>query len=202
MHPEELNELIRSRRSVFPDQFEAGKKADDAIIQQILINATWAPNHGQTEPWQFTVFTGDGLKEFAAFQSDLYRQEAGAGFAEGKYIKLQQQPLKASHIIAIGMKRTTTKRIPEIEDIEAVACAVQNIYLSVTAYGLGGYWTTGGITYMEQAKSFFGLGDEDKLLGFFYIGHIAIPSPNAKRQPLADKVKWVGAGSASLPGQP
>lgn len=52
------------------------------------------------------------------------------------------------------MKRTTNKNIPEVEDIEAVACAVQNMYLSVTAYGLGGYWTTGGVTYKEEAKSF------------------------------------------------
>ncbi len=38
--------------------------------------------------------------------------------------------------------------IIKIEDIEAVACAVQNIYLSVTAYGLGGCRTTGGTTYI------------------------------------------------------
>ena len=89
------------------------------------------------------------------------------------------------------MKRTTTKNIPETEDIAAVACAVQNIYLSVTVYGLGGYWTTGGITYIERAKSFFGLGEQDKLLGFFYIGRVAIPSVTATRSPLEEKVKWV-----------
>lgn len=89
------------------------------------------------------------------------------------------------------MKRTTSKPIPEIEDIEAVACAVQNIYLSVTAYGLGGYWTTGGITYKASAKSFFGLDDQDKLLGFFYIGQVAIPSTSATRLPMEEKVKWV-----------
>jgi nitroreductase len=94
-------------------------------------------------------------------------------------------------VIAIGMKRTTTKNIPEVEDIAAVACAVQNMYLSLAAYGLGGYWTTGGVTYNEKAKSFFGLGDQDKLLGFFYIGHIAVPSGTAKRRPLEEKVSWV-----------
>lgn len=99
--------------------------------------------------------------------------------------------MKASHIIAIGMKRTNNKNIPEIEDIEAVACAVQNLYLSVTAYGLGGYWTTGGITYKEEAKNFFGLKDEDKLLGFFYIGHIATPSTGATRKPIEEKTTWI-----------
>lgn len=186
-----FNQLARSRRSTFPDQFEQGKKISDEIIKEILINATWAPNHGKAEPWRFTVFTGEGLKKLAAFQSELYKNESGENFKEATYIKLQQNPLKASHIISIGMKRTDNKNIPEIEDIQAVACAVQNIYLSVTAYGLGGYMTTGGITYREKAKSFFGLGEEDKLLGFFYIGYVAIPSTGATRSPLDEKVKWV-----------
>ena len=191
MLPELLNELMRTRRSVFPDQFEHGKKIDDSTIRQILVNATWAPNHGLEEPWHFTVFTGDGLQVLADFQSSLYRQESGDSFNEKKYIKLQQQPLKASHIIAIGMRRSTKKNIPEVEDIEAVACAVQNIYLSVAAYGLGGYWTTGGITYMENAKPFFGLAENDKLLGFFYIGHVAVPSAPGKRTPVEEKTNWV-----------
>ena len=94
-------------------------------------------------------------------------------------------------MIAIGMKRSVNKNIPEAEDIAAVACAVQNIYLSLTAYGLGGYLTTGGVTYKEKAKSFFGLEEKDKLLGFFYCGHIALPSTGAKRELLEQRVKWV-----------
>jgi nitroreductase len=191
MTPDLFNQLARNRRSTFPDQLEAGKKVDDTIIKEILTNATWAPNHGKQEPWHFTVFSGDGLKKLAAFQSKLYKETAGENFKEISYSKLQQNPLKASHIIAIGMKRSTNKNIPETEDIEAVACAVQNIYLSVSAYGLGGYWTTGGITYLEEAKPFFGLGEQDKLLGFFYIGYIAIPSTGAGRLPLEEKVNWV-----------
>ncbi len=186
-----FNEQVKNRRSVFPQQFVPGKAVAHEIIQQIMTNATWAPNHGNAEPWLFTVFAGNSLQKFADLQSDLYKKEAGENFVEAKYIKLQQQPLLASHVIAIGMKCTTTKRIPETEDMEAVSCAVQNIHLSVTAYGLGGYWTTGGITYMENARYLFGLEAEDKLLGFFYIGHIAVPSPAAKRKSIDEKVIWV-----------
>lgn len=190
---EEFNQLARSRRSTFPDQLVAGKKVDDAVIKEILTNACCAPNHGKQEPWYFSVFTGEGLQRLATFQSELYKEVSGENFKELTYAKLQQNPLKASHIIAIGMKKTANKNIPEVEDIAAVACAVENIYLSVTAYGLGGYWTTGGVTYREQAKSFFGLGDEDRLMGFFYIGHIAIPSMGAARKPIEEKIKWVNS---------
>ena len=188
--PEYFNALARQRRSVFPKQFDTTRKVPDEIIEQILVNATWAPNHGQQEPWFFKVFTGEGLARLAEIQSSLYLENAGDGFKADKLEKMQKQPLLASHIISIGMKRNTGT-IPEIEDIEAVACAVQNIYLSVAAYGLGGYWTTGGVTYMEDAKHHFGLGERDKLLGFFYIGHVAVPSPSAKRSPIEQKVEWV-----------
>ena len=186
-----INQLMRNRRSVFPNQLVPGKKVDDHIITEILENARWAPNHGQSEPWHFVVFTDEGLKKLAHFQSELYKQEAGANFKEATYANLQANPLKASHVIAIGMKRSAARRFPEIEEIIAVACAIENIYLSVTAYGLGGYLTTGGVTYKESAKPFFGLGEDDKLFGLFYIGHIAVPSPSGKRQPLEEKVVWV-----------
>ncbi len=189
--PEYFNRLVMERRSVFPAQFDTTKRVPDDIIRQIILNATWAPNHGQAEPWFFKIFTGNGLQTLADIQSGLYREEAGDLFNKGKFLKLREQPLLASHIISIGMKRTTGKQIPEIEDIEAVACAVQNIYLSVAAYGLGGYWTTGGITYLDKAKFHFGLSATDKLLGFFYIGQIAIPSPGGKRKPMEEKVEWV-----------
>lgn len=191
MLADQFNDLVRRRRSTFPDQFEAGKKVDDEIIEEILVNGTWAPNHGKKEPWHFTVFTGEGLKALATFQSEMYKELAGENLKEATYQKLKENPLKASHVIAIGMKRTPNTNIPESEDIAAVACAVQNIYLSVTAYGLGGYWTTGGITYKDKAKSFFDLGEKDKLLGFFYIGYVAIPSTGATRAPLEEKITWV-----------
>lgn len=188
---EEINRLMRSRRSVFPDQFEKGRQTPDSVVYEILENARWAPNHGHTEPWHFVVFSGAGLKRLAAFQSELYKQTAGEKFKEATYEKLKSRPLQASHVIAIGMKRDPNKKHPEVEEIAAVACSVENIYLSVTAYGLGGYWTTGGVTYNEQAKAFFGLGKDDRLLGFFYLGYVAVPPGVGKRKPLEEKTTWI-----------
>jgi nitroreductase len=187
----QLNELIKQRRSSFPAQYDAGKHVDDGIIRQLLENANWAPSHKLTEPWRFTVFSGDGLKTFAGLQAAVYKNAAGANFNGDKYQKLLATPLLCSHIISIGMKRHAEKNIPETEEIAAVACAVQNMYLSAAAYHIGCYWTTGGVTYNEAAKPFFGLEPADKLMGFFYVGVIAIPSPPGTRQPIAEKVTWV-----------
>lgn len=188
-----ISTLLRSRRSVFPDQFAAGERVDDALINEALENATWAPNHGQTEPWRFVVFTDAGLQTLAIKQAEDYKGRSGENFKEAVYQKFLANPLKASHIVAIIMKRSEKKNIPEIEDIEAVSCAVQNLALSIHAMGLGGYWTTGGLTYSNGGREYFNLGEEDKLLGFFYLGKIAVPSASGKRAPLEEKVQWINS---------
>ena len=189
---EEFNSLIRSRRSVFPKDY-TGEKVDEEIIEQMLKNAVWAPNHKMTEPWRFMVFTGAGLKRLAEFQSGLYREVTlkDGSFKEEKYQGLLTKPAQSSHIISIGMKRDEKKSLPEMEELGAVYCAVQNMYLTATAYGVGCYLSSGGVTYFEEAKEFFGLGKEDKLLGFLNVGMPKGAVPDGKRKALVDVVKWV-----------
>lgn len=185
----EFDRLIRARRSIQPVQFVPGQVIPYTLIEQLLENANWAPTHKRTEPWRFVVFSGAGLQKLADFQAALYQQNAGDKFQQSKYEKLATQPLRCSHVIAIGLKRHP--EVPEVEEIEAVACAVQNLHLSATAYGLGGYWGSGGITYMEDAKPFFGLEEQDRLLGFFSLGYVQQQPGKNIRKPIADKVTWV-----------
>ncbi|MEX0811289.1 MAG: nitroreductase [Chitinophagales bacterium] len=194
MNTEEFNQLIATRRSTWPLQFEASAKIPDSIIEQMLENANWAPNHGNTEPWRFTVFTGEGLKKLADFQAEIYRKHTPVEkFTQKKFDKLSSFPLLASHVIAIVMKRGNNPKIPELEEMLAVACAVQNMYLTAAAYQVGAYWSTGGVTFnrSKEVLDFFDLGSEDKLLGFFYVGKIKKPTPKGRRKPIEDKVEWV-----------
>ncbi|WP_157887063.1 hypothetical protein [Hymenobacter sp. PAMC 26628] len=55
------------------------------------------------------------------------------------------------------MKRMD-QNLPEIAEVEALACAVQNLALSAHAYGLGSFWSSGGVAYTEAAKAIFRSG--------------------------------------------
>jgi len=187
-----FNEIVQRRRSIYPYQFIKGKKIPDEIIWQVLNNANRAPTHKLTEPWRFTVFSGEGLQYFAQLQIDIYTKYAGENFKEKKLKNLAEYPLMSSHVIAIGMKRSAGISIPEREEIIATACAIENIYLTVSAYELGGYLSTGGITYLKEAKLFFGLEEGDQLIGFFYIGYPGnIKNPLSRRSDIKEKVKWI-----------
>lgn len=194
-HSEKLdyfNSIIKNRRSSSPPLYVKGKVIPDEIIVQILENANYAPTHKKTEPWRFTVFAGDGLKNLSEMQREIYTKYAGEKFKPIKLKKLVDFPLMSSHVIAIGMKRDEEERILEIEEIESVACAVQNMFLTATAYGLGTFWSTGGITYFNESKPFFNLGEKDHLLGFFHLGYLHQPAGEGyKRGDIKDKVKWV-----------
>ena len=194
---QELNDLIHQRRSIFPQDY-TGEKVDDEIVKQILENARWAPTHKFTEPWRFQVFTGEAIKALAKFQSELYKAvtEADGSYKENSYQNLLTKPLLSSHIIVIMMKRDEKRSIREIEESGAVFCAIQNMYLTATAYGVGSYLSTGGITYFEEAKSFFDLQPEDRLIGFFHLGIPKRNYPPARRKPLEEVCQWVTADQA------
>ena len=192
MNVEALNALVHQRRSIFPQDYTGEKVADD-IVYQILENGRWAPTHKMTQPWRFFIFAGDGIKAFAKFQSDLYKEVALADgtFKENKYENLRDKPLLSSHIIAVVMKRDEKRSVPEVEEIGAVFCAVQNMYLTASVYNVGCYLSTGGITYFEQAKPFFDLGKDDRIIGFFHLGIPRKIYPPGKRMPVEDVCQWI-----------
>ena len=188
----EFNSIVQNRRSVYPNQFEKNKQIPDEIIHEILENANRAPTHKLTQPWRFTVFAGEGRERFANLQTEIYTKYAGEKYNEKKLKNLREYPLLSSHVVVVGMKRSDSVSIPEIEEIIATSCAIENLFLSLTAYGLGGYLSTGGITYMKEAKSYFDLGPEDKLIGTFFIGYPEeLSNPLTKRTPIDEKVKWI-----------
>ena len=68
---EEVNKIIRGRRSMFIAQFKENDPIDDSIIEEMLENASWAPTHKLTQPWRFIVYTGAGLKTFGNYQAEM-----------------------------------------------------------------------------------------------------------------------------------
>ncbi len=187
-----FDELARHRRSVFPKDY-SGERVADAIVKQMLDNANWAPTHKLTEPWRFVVYTGAGIQHFASLQANCYKQvtEADGTYKEDRYQNLLTKPQLSSHIIVVGMKRDEKESVPEVEELGAVFCAVQNMYLTATAYGVGCYLSTGGITYFEAAKELFGWGPKDKIVGFLHVGMPKGSAIAGRRKPVEEKVTWV-----------
>jgi len=182
-----INRLIHERKSVFPQNY-INKAIPEDILMQILKNADRAPTHKLTEPWRFKIIKGKKRKELGIFLSKKYKETA-IDFNEKKYNKLKSNPEKADVIIIISMIRDPMKQIPEWEEIASVAMAVQNMHLTCTAYDIGAYWSTPGmINYM---KEFTEQEENEKCLGFFYMGYYDKELLISKRKPLEQKIKYL-----------
>jgi len=189
MTPKEISALIRKRRSIFPKTY-IDKSIPKAIIEEVLENANWAPTHKLTEPWRFKVMTGKALVRLRDWQLNWYLTNVPAEKqTEKKLKKLRNNPLKAGAMIAIIMQRDPKEALPEWEEIAAVACAVQNMWLTTTAYNIGAYWSSP--RFIKDIGDFLHLKEGEKCLGFFYMGYHNMPEIDGKRQPILDKVEWL-----------
>lgn len=190
MNSVSITEVIRNRRTVKPAQM-SDTPIDRAVLDEILSNANWAPTHGMTQPWRFRVFEGASRAELAEFLASTYQAITPAdSFRQSKYESFGVNPTRAGAVIVVGMKRQESGKISELDEIMAVACAVQNMHLTARAHGLGGFWSTNAAAISAEMRDFIGLGPEDRALGLFYLGHITGEWPSSPRGDIAEKVSW------------
>ena len=81
-----LLELIKSRRSIMPNQYNASTIKDEEI-NLILEAANWAPTHKKTEPWRFKVLKNKTKNDLGKFLADKYK-ESNTNFSKFKYNNL------------------------------------------------------------------------------------------------------------------
>ena len=187
----DTNELIRDRRTIGPEKYSS-RKVHKELVEEILRNGTWAPTHGMTQPWRFKVFIGEGVKRIGVRLPIWYKNFIGEEkFSQKKFEKLEARGEKCSVIIAVTMVPDSTGRIPEVEEIEAVACAVQNMYLTCTAHGIGALYSTPGFLYTEEVREFLNLKEGGRVLGLFYLGYPEGDWPKSHRKPLEYVTEWI-----------
>lgn len=186
----EITELIRNRRTIYPEQF-SDRKVHKEQIELILQNAQWAPTHGNTQPWRFHVFMDQSKERLSQFLGTTYLALTPKELQnDAKLAKLMRRPILSSAVIAVSMARQKEKKIPEIEEVEAVACAIQNMHLTCTAYDIGLFWSTPKLIYSKEMNDFLGLSEEDKCLGLIYLGYPNIEWPESHRIPLEYHTQW------------
>lgn len=186
---DQINHLIQNRRSVFPPMY-TDQPVDRHIIEQMLENANWAPTHRMTEPWRFKVLRGKAKLNLGQFLADYYKATSSPEqFSEKKYLKTLKKAAKSDTIIAICMQRDPKESLPEWEEIAAVACAVQNLWLTASAFGVGGYWSSPAA--INKVGELLNLAQGERCLGFFYLGHYEVSGLQGTRGDFRKKVVWL-----------
>lgn len=168
---ENINQIIKNRRSIYPHEYN-GNPISNEHIHLLLENANYAPNHKSNYPWRFIVITKDSIPQFIDKAVEI-TIASNPNIMPAKISKLNNMATQIGACIAIVWDKQEVNK-NEIEDVCAIACAVQNMYLSLSQFNnIGGYWSTGLGTYHPSMSEFLELTPQQQLLGFFVLGEVA-----------------------------
>lgn len=186
----EITELIRDRRTIYPEQY-SDRKIHREQIELLLNNAVWAPSHGNTQPWKFVVFQDDTLEDLSQTLGNIYLQETPKERQNDvKLTRLIRRPKQSGAVIAVLLSREVDATISEEDDFAAVACAIQNMHLTATAQGLGLFWSTPHVIRSNTFKDYLNLAPYQRCMGLIYLGYPAIEWPKGHRKPIEYKTEW------------
>ncbi len=166
-------------------------------IEHILEAATHAPNHHKVEPWRFIVLAGDARAALGKVMAEalaarlrevMVTHDKLPAMLQKERTKLLRSPV----VIAAIAEKPAQPNVLQIENIEAVAAAVQNMLLTAEEMGLAAMWRTGDAAFDPYVKQWLGLEPEDAIVAFVYLGYPAIPKLERHPTPVAAKTTWLG----------
>lgn len=188
MNPSELLDLIQSRRSVFPPQYNQEEITKEEL-NQIFEAANWAPSHKKTEPWRFVVLEGPAKDRFREYVKRIYVQGTPPeDLSDRKINALIEKCDKSNKIVLINF--VDSYKVPEWEELAATAMAVQNMWLMASTLKIGAYWSS-PLNVIANVDEFTPMEEGEKCVGVFYMGKYDGELPTATRKPIEDKVRFL-----------
>src|SRR5437867_4709856 len=162
----EAIELLRTRYSAS----KLGAPAPSAeAVEPMLEAAARAPDHGRLQPWRLILIEGDARRSFGEILAEsLARRNPLAG--EPVLAREREKALRAPLIIVVTTRCDRSGKIPIVEQIVSAGCAAHGLMLAAFAQGLGAMWRTGEAAYDEMVKGALGIGSDELIIGFIYVG--------------------------------
>lgn len=184
---------IFSRRDV-RGQFLPTPVPDD-ILSRILMAAHHAPSVGFMQPWNFLLVRSNEVKQRV---HDVFRQandEAARMFPDEKreiYSKLKLQGILESPLnLCITCDRTRSgpvvlgrTHMPTM-DLYSSVCAVQNLWLTARAEGLGVGWVS--IFHERALQQALGIPEHIVPIAYLCIGYVS----HFNERPELEKAGWL-----------
>lgn len=184
--------LFQHRRAVYPIHY-TGELVDQSIIHEMLRNANQAPSHKRTYPWRFKVYSGESLAKLMDQLAVVYLELTDRDKVDVKKLeKFEARKTAVSHVITIGVEYHQYAEIPAFEEECAVACAVQNMWLTLAQYeDVGGYWSTGPLPLSPSFHRWLEMGEDERCLGLFYLGAVDALPKKVERPNWRERVEFV-----------
>jgi nitroreductase len=158
-----------------------------AHLERILAAGSRPPDHGRLAPWRYVVLQGAAIDVLADAYVAIRRRQPPEPTPE-QIDAARRKARRAPVIVVAAAHVTKGHKVPEIEQLLAVAAGVENMILAAHALGYGTMWKTGEAAYDADVKRSLGLEPDDHIVGFVYLGTTA--APGQARPGNLDHVRW------------
>ncbi|HET9634154.1 MAG TPA: 5,6-dimethylbenzimidazole synthase [Terrabacter sp.] len=150
----------------------------DEVLTAVLTAGHRGPSVGHSQPWRFVVVTEAATRDAAALMADRCRLRQAAGMAEESARGLLDLRLEGIREAPVGVVVACDRRTPAAgvlgratfpdADLWSCAAAIENMWLTARAHGLGLGW----VTLFEPAElaALLGLPEGVETLGWLCLG--------------------------------
>ena len=134
--------------------------------------AARAPDHANLRPWRLLILEGEQLTKLGQVFAEVSLAKNPA-LNEAQLQKMASKPLRAPMGIAVVAGITDHPKGPEREQWMTAGCAAQALTQAAFAQGFGAMWRSGSLMFDAQVHKKMKLADNEKLVGFLYLGSTA-----------------------------
>ncbi|MBB4198148.1 NAD(P)H nitroreductase [Rhodoblastus sphagnicola] len=147
---------------------------DAAQLDVILRAALRVPDFQNLKPFEFVVAEGEGREKLGALMQQAAR---ASGRAEEDIARAPKMPLRAPLVIVVIARAKASKLVPLFDQRLAAGCAVMAMQMAAFAQGFAGVWRSGWPMHDDNLPALLGLGADDRIVGFLYLGSATKPYP-------------------------
>jgi 5,6-dimethylbenzimidazole synthase len=186
-----LRDIISNRRDVRGNRF-LDRPVEEAVLQQLLDAALFAPSVGFSQPWEFVLIRDKSIKQQVKDSFTTENEKAAPVFETEKQsvyalLKLEgiiEAPLNIAVFYKPSGKPVLGQTSMEEVGLYSVVCAIQNIWLMARALNIGVGWVS--ILDPEKVKRIVKAPVENKLVAYLCVGY----TDGFYTQPELELLQW------------
>ena len=212
---EALGAVVSGRRDIRRYRPDA---VPEGVLEAVLEAGHRGPSVGHSQPWRFIVVRDAAVRDRAAALADRARLAQAEHLTDDRAARLLDLKLEGLREAPVGIVVACDRRTPALgvlgratfpdADLWSCACAIENMWLTARAHGLGMGWVT--LFDPADLAGLLELPNGVVTLGWLCLGwpDERPPSPGleraawSRRMPLADVVlhdRWPSVEEAPAP---
>jgi nitroreductase len=185
----EAMELIKSRRTI--RNFKPDPVPQE-VLDQVFEAGTWAPSHGNAQPWEFVVVGPDArARLLGMLQMKVDQMLAEPDVPEPRrqnLLSLRDDFGGAPYMVAV-VARPPEDDLQKLENLTTVGAAVQNMCLAAWDQGVGAVWLSVGSA--PPARSILQVEEGATVVALLAMGYPESVPEAPPREPASSRTREI-----------